>query len=438
MSAPVRERSIVLEVNQQDELLRKTVKMVHSLPRGGHVSVLQRKMLNAWLKFSLETPRDAKGWWSMPLSVLRRETGFTSENIKHLREAATGLMGIRFELDVFARDRSESDWAAHVLFPSVSLSRGLIRWTINEALYPEIARPEVYALINMAIMRRFSTNAALQLWEFCVRFENVGQTKRMSPEDFRDLVMGKAEMHSFSEYKVLKRRVITPAIAEINERSEHLVELLEHKVGRRVEQIQFTVARKHQGEALPVQALPLVERMVQLGVAAPDARRLALQYDAGRIHDALRYTEMRNADPQKNPLDLPAAYFRKALEQGYGAALAPAAEATVSASAPAAAPTPASAPAAKKPKAFDLREAFGQRRRDLAKDYFAGLDAERKTELQQAYNAQQTVPAFRVKARLTKGSEVAFLNWLALQQWGEPSLEDIVKFSEELLSGQGG
>jgi hypothetical protein len=178
--------------------------------------------------------------------------------------------------------------------------------------------------------------------------------------------------------------------------------------------------------------------MVQLGVAAPDARRLALQYDAGRIHDALRYTEMRNADPQKNPLDLPAAYFRKALEQGYGAALAPAAEATVSASAPAAAPTPASAPAAKKPKAFDLREAFGQRRRDLAKDYFAGLDAERKTELQQAYNAQQTVPAFRVKARLTKGSEVAFLNWLALQQWGEPSLEDIVKFSEELLSGQGG
>ena len=84
-------------------------------------------MLNAWLKFSLETPRDATGWWTMPLSVLRRETGFTSENIKHLREAATGLMGIRFELDVLARDRSESDWAAHVLFPSVSLSRGVAR-----------------------------------------------------------------------------------------------------------------------------------------------------------------------------------------------------------------------------------------------------------------------------------------------------------------------
>lgn len=438
-TAPSRERAIVLEVNQQDELLRKTVKMVHSLARGEHVSVLQRKMLNAWLKFSLETPRDASGWWSMPLSVLRRETGFTSENIKHLREAATGLMGIRFELDVLARDRSDSDWVAHVLFPSVSVSRGLIRWTINEALYPEIARPEVYALINMAIMRRFSTNAALQLWEFCVRFENVGQTKRMSPEDFRDLVLGKAEMQSFNEYKVLKRRVITPAIAEINDRSEHLVELLEHKVGRRVEQIQFTVARKHQGEALPVQALPLVERMVQLGVAAPDARRLALQYDAGRIHDALRYTEMRNANPQKNPLDLPAAYFRKALEQGYGAALVPpAADAAVSTSTPAAAPAPVSALTAKKPKAFDLREAFGQRRRDLAKDYFASLGTERKAELQQAYNAQQTVPAFVVKARLTKGAEVAFLNWLALQQWGEPSLEDIVKFSEELLSGQAG
>ncbi len=78
----------------------------------------------------------------------------------------------------------------------------------------------------MAVMRKLSTTASLQIWEYCVRFENIGQTKIMKWEEFRDKVLGSGDKASFKEYKTLKLRVLSKAIAEINRETAHQIELL--------------------------------------------------------------------------------------------------------------------------------------------------------------------------------------------------------------------
>lgn len=48
----------------------------------------------------------------------------------------------------------------------------------------------------------------------------------------------------FAEYKALKRAVITPAIENINEHTDLIVELIEHKKGKKVVSISFGIKRK--------------------------------------------------------------------------------------------------------------------------------------------------------------------------------------------------
>ncbi|WP_028997106.1 replication initiation protein [Azohydromonas australica] len=403
------------ESQEPDDLWRKTVKVVHSVPRGHSLTVMQRKIANAWMKHAIENPRGRDGWWQMPLMKLRQETGFgSSHNTKHLKESAKALMRIIFEFDVFAPgDRRTDEWQAQVLFHGVALSRGYIRWQISDNIYRELLRPEVYALINMSVMRRFTTAAALQLWEFCVRFENIGLTKKLRWEELRDTVLDGAGKASFADWKVLKKRALVPAIAEINTCSDHDIELIEFRDGRRMAEVQFRVTRKKQDTRVPLEAERLVERIVRLGVPAIEAKRMASLYPVPRLHAALQYTELRQTDAEQAPLESPAAYFRRALELGWGYAGDIAAPQVTQATGPVA------AAAANDVGAPDASDAAAAKRRELARAHYDKQSPTDKETLRERYNAQQRLPNLRVKARVSKMTQVAFLNWLARELWGD-------------------
>ncbi|MDZ5455670.1 hypothetical protein [Azohydromonas lata] len=75
---------------------------------------------------------------------------------------------------------------------------------------------------------------------------------------------------------------------------------------------------KGRAAAVGGDAQRMLERMKALGLPGTEAKRLAARYPAQSILDAFRYTETRQADAKQALLEQPAAYFRKALEQGYG------------------------------------------------------------------------------------------------------------------------
>ncbi|MCM3500197.1 hypothetical protein M3669_13065, partial [Staphylococcus capitis] len=84
-----------------------------------------------------------------------------------------------------------------------------------------------------------------------------------------------------------------PCIQEVNEVSDHTLELIEHKSGRSVEAVQFKVTRKQSTDTVEdgdVKNEALVEEVAKFGSPRSEARRLITQYGVQRIKAAIAYT----------------------------------------------------------------------------------------------------------------------------------------------------
>ena len=399
------------------DAFRKAVQIVHSKPKQP-LTLLQRKLGNAWAKHAIEHSPDAQGWWELRIKDLAVDVGFDSNNRQYLKESAEALMRIVFEWDVIATS-PKRPWKASVMFPEVEIHADVIRYQISSQLRQLIVKPEIYALIDMNVVRRFRRASSLAIWEFCVRFEKIGQTAEVGWEDFRDMILGEtAEAKTYQEYKYFKAKVLKPAIAEVSAESNLRIELVEAKAGKRVAAIRFHIEKKAEAQAAvdDGRTLELIGELVALRLLQSEARRLVKDHALDELRAALDYTRRRMADTRAGKLENPAAYFRHALQHRYAM--------------PAAAPEKA-APAPK----MDLREAYLESQLADAQRYFKELDPEDQTALVERYNAQALGP-LKLKKRATKAAEAGFRRWLVRDTWGEPSAEDLLDFAQRMLAAR--
>lgn len=416
---PQSQRSLFGDVQTPDSF-KKAVQVLHSKPRTS-LSLLERKLANSLLKNAVARDPNAEGWWEVSILDTEDSMGYNSNNREYLRESARHLMQVVFEWDVLAPKDRQVAWKASVLFPEVEITPSTFRYQISPQLRPLLTNPQVYALIDMNVVRRFRRASSVGIWEFGVRFERTGYTAEVDWEFFRDMVLGEsAEAKSYSEYRFFKAKVLKPAIAEINDQSDHTFELLETRVGRKISKIQFKVKRKV--EVVDVDPneedhAELMAELVKMGILPSEARRTIKTHSVEGIRGALAYTRERMANRKLPKLESPGAYLRSALKNQYQSDQA--AEAR-----------PQSEPKAPK---FDLATAFAERRREEAEGYFRELEMPEQTVLIERYNEAQTIPGLRVSARESRAARTAFMGWLANDLWGEPTAEDLVQFAATLL-----
>ena len=408
------------------DAFRKAVQVVHSKPRSP-LSLLQRKLGNAWLKNALESQPDAAGWWELGIKKLATSVGFDSNNRQYLKDSAEALMRIVFEWDVIAPAEKRVLWKASVLFPEVEMRSDVVRYQISSQMRERMVNPDMYAMIDMNIVRRFRRASSLAIWEFCVRFEKIGRTAEVQWEKFRDMALGEsAEAKTYQEYKYFKSKVLNPAIAEINSESNHSIDLIEEKIGRRVSSIRFEIRRKATVEAVPDddQFVELLGELVKLGVPQSEAKRLSKSHTLEEIKGALGYTKRRLSDRKLAKLENPAAYFRHALANRYAVAE----EKAVS--------KPTEAP--RSGKTANIKEAYALKQVAEAERYFNELDPNDQAAMMERYNQQQPAAALRLKKKVTKLGQVGFFQWLAMETWGEPTAEELLDFAQGMLTGRSG
>lgn len=406
------------------DAFRKAVQVVHSKPKSP-LSLLHRKIGNAWLKHAIESQPNDDGWWELSIKKLAANIGFDSNNRQYLKESAEALMRVVFEWDVIAPADKRVQWKASVLFPEIEIRNDAVRYQISSQMRERMINPEIYAMIDMNVVRRFRRASSLAIWEFCVRFERIGKTAEVEWRTFRDIVLGESQENStYLEYKYFKSKVVNPAVAEINSESNHTIGLVEEKIGKRVSTIRFDVDRK----AGPAKGLPdasqkeLLLDIVGIGVGQSEARRLLNNHSAESCREALEYTRRRMADSKLLRLTNPAAYFRQALTHRYGVD----------------ARNPAAAPARGAARPIDIKEAYAAQQLTQAEHYFRELEADEQLELVQRYNAGQAAAPLRLGAKATKLSQSAFFRWLAQETWGEPSSEELLEFAQGMLTGRHG
>ncbi|MDE1140356.1 MAG: replication initiation protein [Paraburkholderia tropica] len=415
---------------QPPDLFRKAVPAIHIAPKSGSISLQQRKMFSSLIKNAIrqDSLEPGRSSFEITISALSQDVDLNSNNTEYVKETINSLISTVVNWDYLTQDK-RSIWKASGLLAGAELERSVLRYTFSEQIRGELLNPEIYAMIDMRITRQFRKAHSLALWENVVRYEAVGVTARFPLATLRDLILGQdTSAQSYKLYKQFKSRVLVPCIKEVNEISDHNFELIEHKVGRSVVALQFRVTRKPEtdpSQELRANETLLIGEMSKFSIPVSEARRLFKQYGEEKIRTAVAYTAARVAQKNATPLANVAAYFRKALMQGYEL---PGANAAAGA-----------APDAGKARESQdqVKDRYIAAKINEARSYFNELEYDDQTALIKRYN--ETVGMDKLKVSTSKvPSKMAstnFFRWVVLDTWGQPTATDLLEF---LLSGQQG
>lgn len=415
------------------EPYKKAVEVLHSKPRAP-MSLMHRKLLNAWLKNAVESKPDKEGWWSLPIVEMSESIGFDSNNRDYLTASARELMTIVFEWDLMAEVQRRTLWKASVLFPDVEITSGLIRYQISKQLQEKVLSPEIYALIDQRVIRQFRRGTSIGLYEFCIRYQRLPKTPEVPWETFRDMIMGtSADAKSYKQYKVFKDKVLKPAIAEVNAVVELQIGLQETTRGRKVVGLSFLILKRETAppeEFTSPDEITDTAAMVGFGIPQSEATKLAKSYTHSEIAAAIEYTRKRSVAKNADKLDNPAAYLRRALVEKWAIVEGQPPEKAIV--------KPA---AKKKPPAPDqsrLQEACLAQRDKEAEGYFYELDPSEQQKLLDEYNSQQELASLKIKigGRVPgKAATSKFFRWLALKTWGPVTPDQLLEYANNLLFG---
>lgn len=412
------------------DTFKKAVQVVHSMPLSA-LSLLQRKMLNSWLKFAAVSEPDEGGWWELRLDAMESEIDFNSKNRPYLKESAENLMRIVFQWDVIAPESKRVKWKASVLFPDVEILSEVVRFKISDQLKEQVLSPEMYAWIDQGVLRKYRRAASIGIYEFCMRYSRLGKTATVEWQKFRDMILGaSADLVTYREYKYFKSKVLLCGIEEINAEGALNLELHEVRKGRFVAGVYFTVQIPKAFKDIPElseESVDLVAELQRLGIPPSESKRLVQENTGLDLNVALAFTNERKANKKAEKLVNSAAYFRKALNEKWRPQQTENNEVS---------DVEVKEPEKQRISKPDFHAMFRLHQMREVEVYFSKLDTEDQGLFIERYNTQQKIGALVVKPKPTRASKVAFQQWLIRDLWGEADAAQILAFGEKLLAEQ--
>lgn len=288
-----------------------------------HAQKLGRPGVNAPEKWDGGKWDPAEYYW-MPLGQLVQDTAWGSKDWSVIVETLQQLQ----QTLVVSDEPTGGLVSAQLLGvfrirPASGRRPALLGWQFHSETADMLLDPEIYTWLSLYHLTNLQTPGGAALYEIGKRYVTFSEriTARKPWTEWFDILTGvPAGSEEYPEYKYFKRDVLKRAIAEVNT-TDIRIELVEHKVGRAVADLQFMVSHAPQGN-LELPPAPLVngkllDRLEAFGLS----HRESLDYLGREPEDHLIATaqlvEDRIANTKLDPLASPAAYFRSALKQRY-------------------------------------------------------------------------------------------------------------------------
>ncbi|WP_250490503.1 replication initiation protein [Caballeronia sp. INML2] len=428
--------------------LRKAVEAIAIQPKSGKITLLTRKLFNVLLAVAQQAD-DAGDTYRALLSDIVANSAFDSNDTALVKEHLRRMVSVQVEWSTGTSSQKPGrKWGISTLIADAEIledpttRRVWVEFSFAPKIKKKLLDPVQYARLSLQFQSQLRSSAGLALYEICVRYlTNPSHlTMRETWEWWRPILSGTPDTEAGDEakreYKYFKRDYLRPAIAEVNAVTNIFVELVEHREGRRVAEIQFRVTERKQ----PMLALDehpnvfdstLVDRMVKIGIPLKDAQTLYADSEENRIRAALQMTEQRMRSTTLPPVRSAAALFKDALKKGY----APPVEALPPATSGTAVRTPATAFAADDLKARLLSEFSAYRRKEARVLYDEQGEEER--EIARQSFEEDVLPGlgthmrddWRKRGLDSKLAETSFFDWLARKTWGEPTDGDLLAFT---------
>ena len=262
--------------------INEVVKASPAIQIQSKISLLQRRAWNVLLANAYnELPNQEIH--RVSLVELAAKLGFDSKNEDYLKEVLRELRFCEVEWNLLNKD-NKKEWGVAGLLAEVRIADGICFYQFPHTLRLKLYNPRVYAKLNLRLQNQFTSKYALVLWEVCFDYfdtdRDQGETPFISLETFRELLG--IESHEYPAFSIFNRAVVKPAIKEINDLTDYLVEVEQKRIRRPIAELKFRITKVKQ---LPVQesVFPDIETLPPVAVELVQAevdRKVALNIAA--------------------------------------------------------------------------------------------------------------------------------------------------------------
>ena len=314
-------------------LLRKPVNTLAIVPRTEKITVTARKIYNVMLLHA-QKQGVLQERYQARLSDITTGIDFNSNNTElvkqYFRQMAT--TGVEWQSPTTGEG---TRWSISALIAHADLiQRGneiILEWSYAANIKQELLDPQRFAKMSLEIQSYLNTMPSLALYEICCRYADNpgGLTARQPWAWWRPVLTGSPEnaASAYMEYKIFNRDVLKKAIKKVNAVSDLDIELIEHKSGRSVRELQFKVARKspatnNKTENITPVDLRTIGLAIKAGIGQPRAEKLLQMYGANGLEEAIKIMQERQSKQGLNVVRSPDKYVTTILQSGQLAAAA--------------------------------------------------------------------------------------------------------------------
>ena len=303
------------------EVLRKPVNTLAIVPKSARITPLGRKSYNVLLYEAQEQGLD-KDVFRTPLSRVLKGVDFGSNHHELIKKHLRAMVSTTVEWQSPTTGEGTS-WNVSGLLAHAKLTKERnevwVEWSYAVNLKQELLAPTVFARLRLEVISQLRTHAGIALYEICMRYRDVGRTSRQPWRWWVPVLTGQPESERTAklEYRIFKRDTLKPAMAEVSALTELDIELVEHKQGRFISEVQFAIRARKQA-ALPLDGpepvdLSIVARAGELGIADDKAEDLIAEYGQEAVKAALEALAKRSATAFPEPVRDPYRYIRSLL-----------------------------------------------------------------------------------------------------------------------------
>ncbi|PXW97512.1 replication initiator protein [Sphaerotilus hippei] len=309
--------------------LRKPHEMIVLVPKSKRVTLTGRRLYNALLQvaqsrlIAMEAMPPADFLFEAPLPALLRTTGSSGEDRTAAKRYLREMRGLEVDWETTAPGDGMK-WRDFSMLSEVAIEvrRGenWVSWSYPPTIMAALREPARWASIDLAILARLGTYAAVALYEICARYRHnpSGLTSRKPVQWWADALSQAPRGAERREWRKFKSERVKDAIEEINRETDLEVELIEHKQGRAVTEAQFAVRFKRQAlrhkpqDDGPVDA-NLVLRGESLGIREVRLEGLISEFGEARVREKIDALERRAANSKLRSIDNAYSYLRSLL-----------------------------------------------------------------------------------------------------------------------------
>lgn len=309
--------STVTDVVQNDKPIKHELKKhAATIHCSNSLSLLQRKISNALLYHAYQDLL-SKEEHEINIKQLCRLISYNGNNHAAIKEALKGLLSTVIEWNVVNDTNGMEDWSASSILASVSLKGPVCLYAYSPRMKQLLHSPSMFGKINLFIQSRFKSSYGLALYENCIRYRGLPNTKWFDMDLFRK-IMGVPD-GNYTIFRDFKKRVLDKSIEEVNTYSDLIVEPVIYKEGRQVIKIRFNLkerAKKVRLGATGADTALKEELLSQFGLSNEQAEQLLSEYEEKFIQEKIELIQLSKNYQEGKIQNLPA-YLLSALKNNY-------------------------------------------------------------------------------------------------------------------------